>query len=123
MQVLAIAGGGAAGALLRFWVSTGVYAWLGKNFPYGTLAVNVLGSLLMGFLFVMMIDKLTMGPAWRAAVLVGMLGAFTTFSTFSIETMSLLEEGELIKALMNILLSVGLCLIATWIGMLTGRTL
>jgi CrcB protein len=123
MQVLAIAGGGAAGALLRFWVSTGVYAWLGKNFPYGTLAVNVLGSLLMGFLFVMMIDKLTLGPAWRAAVLVGMLGAFTTFSTFSIETMSLLEEGELIKALMNVLLSVGLCLIATWIGMLTGRTI
>lgn len=122
MQVLAIAGGGAAGALLRFWVSTGVYAWLGKNFPYGTLAVNVLGSLLMGFLFVMMIDKLSLGPAWRAAVLVGMLGAFTTFSTFSIETMTLLEEGELIKALMNILLSVSLCLIATWIGMLTGRT-
>ena len=123
MQVLAIAGGGAAGALLRFWVSTGVYTLLGRNFPYGTLAVNVLGSLVMGFLFVMFIDKLTLGPAWRAALLVGMLGAFTTFSTFSIETMSLLEEGELIKALINILLSVGLCLIATWIGMLTGRTI
>lgn len=122
MQTLAIAGGGAVGALLRFWMSTGIYGLLGRGFPYGTLAVNVVGSLLMGFLYVMLIDKLPLGPTWRAALLVGLLGAFTTFSTFSIETLNLMEEGEMIKALLNILLSVVLCLGAAWLGVLAGRT-
>ena len=122
MQTLAIAGGGAIGALLRFWMSTGIHNLLGRGFPYGTLAVNVVGSLLMGFLYVMLIDKLPLGPAWRAALLVGLLGAFTTFSTFSIETLNLMEEGELIKAFLNIMLSVVLCLMAAWVGVLAGRT-
>lgn len=122
MQTLAIAGGGAAGALLRFWMSTGIHSLLGRGFPYGTLAVNVLGSLLMGFLYVMLIDKLSLGANWRAALLVGLLGAFTTFSTFSIETLNLVEEGEMVKALLNILLSVVLCLVAAWAGVLTGRS-
>jgi CrcB protein len=122
MQTLAIAAGGAVGALLRFWASNGVYALLGRTFPYGTLAVNVLGSLLMGLLYVLLLDKLALGPQWRAALLVGLLGAFTTFSTFSIETLNLVEEGEAIKALLNVLLSVVLCLIAAWIGVLAGRS-
>lgn len=122
MQTLAIAGGGAMGALLRFWMSTGIYNVLGRGFPYGTLAVNVLGSLLMGFLYVLLIDKLPLGPTWRAALLVGLLGAFTTFSTFSMETLNLIEEGELVKAMLNVALSVVLCLFAAWIGVLAGRT-
>jgi CrcB protein len=122
MQTVAIAAGGAVGALLRFWVSNGIYALLGRTFPYGTLTVNVLGSLLMGLLYVLLLDKLAIGPHWRAALLVGLLGAFTTFSTFSIETLNLVEEGEVIKALLNVLLSVGLCLIAAWIGVLAGRS-
>jgi len=122
MQALAIAAGGAAGALLRFWVSNGIYALLGRSFPYGTLAVNVLGSLLMGVLYVLLVDKLALGPQWRAALLIGLLGAFTTFSTFSIETLNLMEEGEMLKALLNVLLSVTLCLAATWVGVLAGRS-
>lgn len=122
MQALAIAAGGAVGALLRFWVSNGIYALVGRTFPYGTLAVNVLGSLLMGLLYVLLLDKLALGPQWRAALLVGLLGAFTTFSTFSIETLNLVEEGEAIKALLNVLLSVSLCLVAAWIGVLAGRS-
>lgn len=122
MQVFAIAAGGALGAIFRFWVSNGIYALLGRNFPYGTLAVNVLGSLLMGFLYVMLVDKLALGPQWRAALLIGLLGAFTTFSTFSMETLNLVEAGEVFKALLNILLSVSLCLAATWFGVLAGRS-
>ena len=122
MQTLAIAGGGAMGALLRFWMSTGIYNVFGRGFPYGTLAVNVLGSLLMGFLYVLLIDKLPLGPNWRAALLVGLLGAFTTFSTFSMETLNLIEEGELTRAMLNVALSVVLCLLAAWLGVLAGRT-
>ena len=123
MQALAIAAGGAVGALLRFWVSNGVYTLVGRTFPYGTLAVNVLGSLLMGVLYVLLVDKLVLGGQWRAALLIGLLGAFTTFSTFSIETLNLLEEGEAIRALINVLLSVALCLGAAWVGVLAGRSL
>lgn len=123
MQALAIAAGGAVGALLRFWVSNGVYTLVGRTFPYGTLAVNVLGSLLMGVLYVLLVDKLMLGGQWRAALLIGLLGAFTTFSTFSIETLNLLEEGEAIRALINVLLSVALCLGAAWVGVLAGRSL
>lgn len=122
MQVFAIAAGGAFGAIFRFWVSNGIYVLLGRNFPYGTLAVNVLGSLLMGFLYVMLVDKLALGPQWRAALLIGLLGAFTTFSTFSMETLNLVEAGEVFKALLNVLLSVSLCLAATWFGVLAGRS-
>lgn len=118
-----IAAGGAAGALLRFWVSNGVYMLLGKDFPYGTLAVNVIGSLAMGFLYVFLLERMDVGPELRAAVIIGMLGAFTTFSTFSIETMNLIEAGEQIKAGINIIVSVSLSLVACWIGLVLGRQL
>lgn len=122
-QLLAIAGGGAAGALMRFWVSGWVYDLLGRDFPYGTLAVNVLGSLVMGFCYVLLIERLVAGPEWRALIMVGFLGAFTTFSTFSIETLNLLEGGELFRAITNMLLSVSLCVLAAWIGLVAGRQL
>lgn len=123
MQLIAIAAGGAVGALMRFWVSTGVYALLGRNFPWGTLAVNVLGSMMMGFLSVWLLERLAVGPEWRAAILIGFLGAFTTFSTFSLETFNLIEDGALIRATLNMGGSVLLCVVAAWVGIVIGRSL
>ncbi|MCU7853900.1 MAG: fluoride efflux transporter CrcB [Candidatus Thiodiazotropha sp. (ex Monitilora ramsayi)] len=122
-QLIAIAAGGAAGALFRFWVSSGVYQLLGRGFPYGTLAVNVLGSLVMGFLYVMLLERMTASPELRGALLIGFLGAFTTFSTFSIETLNLIEQADFLKAGMNMLLSVTACVVACWFGLVLGRQL
>lgn len=118
-----IAAGGAMGALARYGVSNGVYALLGRGFPYGTLAVNVLGSLLMGFLYILFIERLNVGGEWRALLLVGGLGAFTTFSTFSLETLNLIQSGEAAKAFVNVFLSVAACLTAGWVGLIAGRLL
>ena len=123
MQLLAIAGGGAIGALLRFWGANWVYGLLGRDFPYGTLVVNIAGSLAMGFCYVLFMERLSAGPELRAFVMVGLLGAFTTFSTFSIETFNLIEAGELMKAVSNMVLSTVLCVAAAWLGVLAGRQL
>jgi len=120
-QVLAIAGGGAVGALLRYWVSSGVYLLAGRDFPYGTLVVNVLGSLLMGFLYIWLLERTLGGVAMRAFVLIGLLGAFTTFSTFSMETLNLMEAGHMGKAILNTLMSVVLCIGAAALGVMLAR--
>lgn len=122
-QVVAIALGGAVGSVLRYWMSSSVYALLGRTFPYGTLAVNVLGSLTIGFLFVVFLERITPDGALRAGILIGLIGGFTTFSTFSIETFNLLETGEWLRAGVNVVASVVLCLGATWLGVVLGRQL
>ena len=122
-QVLAIAAGGAVGALLRYWTSIAVHSRLGAAFPYGTLVVNVLGSLLMGFLYIWLVERMAAGPALRAFLLIGVLGAFTTFSTFSLETLNLMEAGHAGKALANVLVSVIVCVAAAGLGVLAARQL
>jgi CrcB protein len=123
-QIIAVALGGASGAVMRFLISSGLYQWLGKGFPYGTLVVNVLGSFLIGLLTeALILQRIPMTLEYRAAILVGFIGAFTTFSTFSLETIYLLEQGSLNKAALNVIVSLLGCLLAVWIGLLCGRTL
>jgi CrcB protein len=123
-QVIAVALGGACGAVVRFLMSSGLYHWLGRGFPYGTLAVNVVGSFLIGLLTeAFFLQRVTLTFDYRAAILVGFIGAFTTFSTFSLETLYLIEQGSLNKAALNIAISVLGCLFAVWIGLLCGRYL
>ncbi len=120
-QVLAIGIGGAIGSLLRFWMSTWVHSFAGRGFPYGTLTVNVLGCLAIGVLFVLFTERFSDNTVLRAGVLIGVLGGFTTFSTFSIETFSLIEQGAHLKAFANMALSLVLCVSGTWLGVIIGR--
>lgn len=123
LQLAAIAGGGAIGALLRFWISNGVYSFMGRDFPYGTLVVNVVGSFAMGIGFILLVERVALAPEWRAFLLVGLLGALTTFSTFSIETLNLIESGALTKAAINMVGSVLVCVVAVWGGVILARQL
>ncbi len=121
--IVAVAAGGALGAVARYLVYNAVHGLLGRDFPYGTLTVNIVGSLAMGFLYAWLFDRLNVGVEWRAFLLVGVLGSFTTFSAFSIETLNLLEQGEIGRSALNVALSVVVCVGAAWIGVLAARQL
>ena len=121
-QLYAVALGGALGAVLRFLISTGVYQWLGRGFPYGTLAVNIIGSFLIGLMTeALVVQRVALGDEYRLAILVGVFGSLTTFSTFSLDTLYLLEQGNLTKALLNVFVSVSVCILVVWIGLSMGR--
>jgi fluoride exporter len=123
-QLIAVALGGSFGAVLRFLISNGVYQWLGKSFPYGTLAVNIIGSFLMGLLVEsLVLQRVAISLEYRAAILVGLFGSLTTFSTFSLETLYLLEQGNYSKAALNVGISLFACIFAVWLGLLAGRSL
>ena len=120
-QILAVALGGAAGALARHGVSTAVAAAFGPRFPLGTLVVNVAGSFAMGWLFALFAERVHVSPEMRLLVMTGLLGAFTTFSTFSVETLALLHAGRWLAGAANVVLGVALCLAAAWLGTLLVR--
>ncbi|MBA4502106.1 fluoride efflux transporter CrcB [Marinobacterium marinum] len=116
MQMFAVALGGALGAMGRYWVS-GLFNNAAYKLPLGTLTVNVLGSFLMGVCFVLILERTRLPAELRPLLMVGFLGAFTTFSTFSLETVALIGEGHVMSALIYILLSVLLCIAALGAGL------
>ena len=120
--LLFVAFGGALGALARYllgqWVQNP-----GNAFPVGTLLVNILGSLGIGILYVLIVEKMVLHSDWRSVLMVGFLGAFTTFSTFSLESIHLLEKGHITLALSYVLSSVVLCLLAVWIAIVLMRSI
>ena len=115
--------GGIAGTLCRYILSGVVAKTVGVNFPYGTLAVNLLGCLAIGFLSVLSDDKFILGPEMKLLWMAGFCGAFTTFSTFVLETSDLLKNGDPVKAFGNILLSVFLGFLIFRAGVFLGRSI
>jgi len=113
-----IAIGGALGSVARFWCSGAVARLVGETFPWGTIIVNVTGSLIIGFAATSMgpDGRMFVGSAARQFVMIGICGGYTTFSSFSLQTLNLLNDGEWFLAGSNIVLSVVLCLIAAWAG-------
>jgi len=111
-----IALGGAIGACLRYFCTTTIDSLFGKNMPFGTLTVNIVGSFALACLYGLIERHDISDSPYRALLGVGLLGAFTTFSTFSIETLTLLENGLWHKAIANVFLNVGACLLAAWLA-------
>lgn len=121
MNILIVFLGGGLGAMARYGLQGLVHRLAGAGFPYGTLTVNLLGSLLIGILMISLEDRFTSSPELRLFLAVGILGGFTTFSSFSFETMALLRGGDFLAGGFNICASVAGCLGATWLGMVVGR--
>ncbi len=121
MKILYLGIFGGLGCVARYMVSGWVYNIAGKSLPYGTLAVNVIGSLLLGLIMEGSLRSTMLSPELRFGITVGFMGGFTTFSTFSYETVRLLEEGSLVTAGANILLNVTVCVAAALIGIYLAR--
>ncbi len=122
-NILLIFFGCGCGGLFRYWISNLTYLWLGRNFPYGTLTVNLLGCFLIGLLATVGDEKSLMTPTVRFALMVGFCGAFTTFSTFMLETAHLVRDGGTLKALANVLISVIVGFFVFRFGVLFGKIL
>lgn len=123
MMYFAIAVCGGIGALLRFLVSRGINVVFSPAFPYGTLFVNVLGSFLIGFLTGLFLHKFHASEVVRNAVLIGFLGGFTTFSSFSIEVVSMLEGQSWMKAMAYVVSSVLCCVVMCFVGIVMAKQL
>lgn len=113
----------AGGGVTRYYLSGWVYGVMGRAFPYGTLVVNAAGSFLIGLIMELALRSTLIPDTIRLGLTVGFMGGLTTFSTFSYETITLLEDGRIAIALLNVAASVILCLGATWLGIVTMRSI
>jgi CrcB protein len=123
LDFLAISLGAIVGANARYWMSRSALRLLGPVFPYGTLAINVLGRLILGFFMVWTMERALVDPRWRLLVAVGFCGGFTTFSSFAFESMALMEQGQWLLMTANILSNNLLSLAAVLAGMVLARLL
>ena len=123
MTLASIAAGGAIGSILRYLVQIQCVYWFGSKFPYGTIVVNTGGSLLIGFLSIVLLERYIVSDEIRLALLTGLLGGFTTFSAFSLETLDLVQQGSFLGAVGNITLSIALCIVACFLGVTLARAI
>ena len=117
LSLLAIGIGGGFGSIARFVVSREMGNWMGNYLPYGTLTVNVAGSLALGWFITFFIDRPELSSALKLGLTVGFLGAFTTFSTFSYESLQLLLDGAIWRAIFNVVLNAAACIGMCYVGM------
>jgi CrcB protein len=121
LNLLAVAVGGAIGACTRYLVSGWAAGRFGAEFPMGTLIVNVVGCFIIGVFLTLTTERLIVSPYWRLVVAVGFLGGLTTFSSFGYETLRLMEDADVLPALLNVALNLGVGLGATWLGIVGAR--
>ena len=114
---------GAAGCVTRYFLSGWVNERLGWHFPWGTLAVNVSGAFIIGLIMELALRNTVIPAHLRIGLVTGFLGGLTTFSTFSYETFKLLETGRFLMALSNVLVSVSICLLFTWLGIMAAKAI
>ncbi|MFT5484157.1 MAG: CrcB protein [Halieaceae bacterium] len=115
-HILFIALGGAGGAVGRYLVTNAIHTLAPGKFPWATLSVNFAGSFCIGIMYVLIAERAAIHSDWRNIVIVGFLGAFTTFSTFSLETFNLIEDGQMVMAVFYTLGSVIICVLAAGLG-------
>ena len=122
LAYLWVAIGGALGSVSRYWLSGLVAERWGETFPWGTLVINITGSAAIGFLAALTVPegRWPASPAFRQFFLIGVCGGYTTFSSFSLQTLNLVRDREWLYAGGNIVLSVILCMVAVWLGYLAG---
>jgi len=121
IEILYLAVAGALGTVSRYLLSGGVYRLMGSDFAYGTLCVNILGSFVIGLIMQVGINTDVIPRSLMVVITTGFLGAFTTFSAFSYETISYVENGVWVMAAINIIANVVICLLATWAGITVGK--
>ena len=122
-RVLLVAAGGAVGSAVRYLVALAAVAWLGPTFPWGTLAVNLVGSFLIGLVQQLAVEALVLGEDTRLFLTTGVMGGLTTYSAFSYETVRLFETGAAWQAWLNVIVTTAVCLGLCFLGLTTGRVL
>ena len=123
VKIISLVVGGALGTTLRYFFSGAIYKITGSDFPYGTLAVNIAGCFIIGFLVSITETKFILGPNSKVLLMVGFCGAFTTFSTFILETANLMKDGEISRAFLNVFISLILGFVFLRAGMIMGEVL
>jgi CrcB protein len=122
-KYLLVGVGGFLGAIARYWLGGWISQRMGTLFPYGTFAINISGSFLIGLIVTVLTESGHWDPAWRYLIPIGFIGAYTTFSTFEYETLQSIQDGQFLMAGLNVALSVLLGFAAVWMGVVAGRAL
>ncbi len=122
-KYLMVAIGGALGSVLRFWVGGFVSNRMGTRFPYGTFIINVTASFLIGLILTLLAERSHWSPNWRYFIPIGFIGGYSTFSTFEYEAFRSFQDGEVLMAGLNVVLSVIVGFVSVWLGVITGRTI